>query len=113
MGTPSFLNENLNLEPSSGPMLCDLDMEMAAGRHGLARVPEDTQERLLELGFIAAHGSDDIGVVFGDLDTGCFKIGSHHHESALKHLRNTAQMAIQFEWLREVEGLVQDRFDPN
>ena len=112
-GNPVVLNENLNFEPSSGAMLGDLDMEMATGRHGLARVPEDAQERLLKFGFIAAYGSDNIGVVFGDLNTGRFQVCSDHHEGALKHLRNTAQMATEFQRLRKVEDLVQYRFNPD
>lgn len=40
-GDSIILNKNLNLEPSSGTMLGDLDMKMAAGRHGFARIPED------------------------------------------------------------------------
>ncbi len=94
-------------------MLRHLDMEMAAGRHGLARVPEDAQERLLKFGFIAAYRGDDIGVVFGDLNTGRFQVGSDHHEGALEHLRNTAQMATEFQRLREVEDLVENRFNPH
>lgn len=105
-GNPIVLDEDLNLEPSSGAVLGDLDVEMAARRHSLAGVPEDAQKRLLKFGFIAAHRRDDIGIVFGDLNTGGFQVRSDHDKSALEHLRNTAQMAAEFQRLREVENLI-------
>lgn len=74
---------------------------------------KNAQERLLELGLIAAHRRNDIGIVLGDLNAGCLKIGADHYQRALEYLRNPAEMAIELEWLGEVEDFIENGFDPN
>ena len=107
------LNKNLNFQSATGTMLRDLDMKMAAGRHCFGGVPENAQERLLELGLIAAHRRDDIGVVLGDLNAGRLKIGADYNQCALKYLRNPAEMAIELKWFGEVENFIENGFDPD
>ena len=94
-------------------MLRDLDMKMSAGGHRLGCVPENAQERLLELGLIATHRRNDIGIVLGDLNAGCLQIGADHDQRTLEDLGNPAEMAIEFERLGEVEDFIENGFDPN
>ena len=91
-----ILDQDLDFESTTGTMLCDLDMEMAARSHRLTSVLEDAQEDLLQLRLISAYGSDDVGVVLRDVDAGRFEIRSHDYESAFENFRDSAKMRNNF-----------------
>ena len=105
------LDKDLDFDAAPRTMLRDLDMEMAARGHGLAGVFEDAQEDLLELRFIGTHRGNDVGVVFGDVNTGDFQVGSDDDEGVLQDFRHSTETPGEFQWLGKVQDLVQDRLD--
>jgi hypothetical protein len=107
------LDEDLDFQAFPGPMLADLNMEMAARSHGFAGIFENAQEGLLQLRFIGTHRHEDRRVIFGHLDTRRFKIRCEDDQGALQGFGNPAEVPVQLQWFGEVQNLVQDRFDSN
>src|SRR4029077_10858610 len=112
-GSPVVLDEDLIFHTASRTMLGDLYMEMPSGVHRFARVPENTEEDLLELGLIASDGCDHRGIVLGHLYPGDFEVGRDDRERALDYFGNPDEPTIQLERFRKIQNLVQDGFDPD
>src|SRR6185295_12480001 len=112
-GSPVVLDEDLIFHTAPRTMLGDLYMEMPSGVHRFARVPENTEKDLLELGLIAADGRDHRGVVLGHLYPGDFEVGCDDRERALDDFGNAEESTIQLERFRKIQNLVQDGFDPD
>ena len=112
-GRPVILDEDHILHAAPRAMLGDLNMEMSAGAHRFTRISENTEEDLLELGFVAADGRDDGRIVFGHLYPGDFEVSCDNRQGTFDHFGDTKESSSQFERFGKVQNLVQDGFDTN
>ena len=108
---PVVLDQDLDFQMSSCPLVAHGDGQDAARGHGFDRIFENAEEDLLHFGFVGPDRGEEPCILLDHLNAGRFQLCGHHSECVFDHFWNAAEPAREVEWLSEVEDFVENRFD--